>query len=266
MLNETATRPIAVLRQWPNRPRPQPAADYTCACCHVRDRCRLGTMSTVLAAKIESLVLHPNVIEAGTRLFTQQEKMQALYVVKAGALKSVFLSEDGSEQITGFWLPGDFLGLDALQFQRHQTTAIALERTAVCKIPYRGLEELAAAEPGLHKELFGALCEVMARTQRHRWLLGKRSSVRLATFLSELAERSSSSYRAVSSVMLSMSRHDIANYLGMAPETISRILSRWARQEIVAIAGRGISIRAPERLADVACGLCFPDAPEPTVQ
>ena len=203
--------------------------------------------------RLDRIVKRRRPIARKERLFSAGSELKTLYVARAGSFKTVALSEDGQQQVIGFHLPGELMGLDALGSGHHRCDAEALEPAAVCEVPLGDLERVAAAVPGLQHQLLSVIGGSMSRDQDHMQMLGRRqASERILLFLHGLVER----YRALGHpddlLVLSMSREDIASYLGLVIETVSRSFSRLQDDGVIAVHGRQVRVLDAARFAALA--------------
>ncbi len=179
-------------------------------------------------AKLDTVLKRRHSLQKGDYLYRLGEPFTAIYAVRAGSFKSYTLLDDGTDQITGFQLAGDLLGLGAISTKKHTNAARALETASVCEIPFDRIESLAGEIPGLHYHLMSLMSDEIQHDQCKLVLLAKMSAeARLATFLLNISERLTSRGYSACEFNLSMSRNDIANLLGMAVETISRLFSQF---------------------------------------
>lgn len=188
-------------------------------------------------------------INKNRHLYRNGDPFTSFYAVKSGTLKTVFTSVDGEEQIVGFHLPGELVGLDGLNTQRHTCDCVALERTSVCELPALRIEELSRQYSSVHREMHSIIGKTISEEQSMLLLLARRTAEeRLASFIFSLSQRSL--MRGVSSAQfdLPMSMRDIANYLGLAPETLSRLVKKFDEQGIAAIDRRRINIQSQDKL------------------
>ena len=182
---------------------------------------------------------------------------QALYAVHSGCVKSCTPTPDGHEQILGFHLPGELVGLDALEHDNHMCAAVAMETVHVCELPLAQLEEMCHRLPGLPHRILRLIGREVAAKHAMLLLLAKRSAeARLATFLLNLASRFSQRGFSGKEFNLSMPRDDIANYLGLARETVSRLLTRFQGDGLLSVHRRRVHIRDTDRLQALA-GLIY---------
>ena len=175
------------------------------------------------------------------------------YLVREGALKTVTLARDGEEQVLAFHLPGEMVGLDAMATGRHRCDAVALGETEVCELSFPALQARAAQRPVLQAQLYRAIGLGVNRDQEHvEMLIRRQASDRIALFLHGIAERTRPIGEAATQLTLPMSREDIARFLGLALETVSRGFTRLQDDGVIGVAGRHIDIRAPRELQRLA--------------
>jgi CRP/FNR family transcriptional regulator len=183
------------------------------------------------------------------RLFGAGDERGGIFLVREGALKTVSFAPDGEEQILAFHLPGELLGLDAFETGRHRCDAVALGPATVCELPFEALMARAVQKPSLHAQLCRAIGQSAGRDQQHVELLIRRqASERIALFLHGLLERTRPLGESLAELTLPMSREDIARYLGLALETVSRGFTRLHSDGVIRVMGRHIEIRDPEGL------------------
>jgi len=221
--------------------RIQPAP--SCEGCSVRKLCLPVGLDPNELAQLLDLVGTRPVLRAGEYVYRVSDPFHSLYAVKSGSIKTYGLTSDGKEQITGFHLPGELLGLDAIGSKSHNCHAVALEDTEVCRLPYSELQDLAREMPRLQHELTCMLSREIQAENETLLMIGKMSAEqRLACFLHNLYLRSRQRGSALDTLRLPMSREDIGNYLGLTLETVSRRLGILQSQGIVSIDKRLIAI------------------------
>lgn len=210
---------------------------------------------------LEQLVRRNGPLRRGDSLFRANQRMHAIYAVRAGSFRTYYLAEDGREKVLGFYLPGELLGFDGFSNGRHRCTADALETASVCELPIEQLQELADRLPSLNHQLYRLMSQEIGRDQEMLLLLSdKNAQERLATFLLNLAQRLGSRGLSVGEFNLSMSRQNIANYLGLTLETISRTFSQFQQQRLLTVERRHIRIVDRKKLLTVAgpgAGIAF---------
>ncbi len=201
---------------------------------------------------LDSIIKRRQPLKRGEHLFQAGTSFQSIYAVRSGSLKSYSATEDGQEQVTGFHLPGELLGLDALHSGVHCCSAKALETTSLCEIPYNQLGALAEQMPGLQQQLLNIMSQELQHDQSLFRLLGRKSAEeRLAALLLSLSERYQRRGFVATEFHLSMSRNDIANYLGLAVETVSRVFGRFQEEGLLSVQRKHIRILDMARLQGI---------------
>ena len=230
----------------------------SCAHCSLQQLCLPAGIGSGDLERLDEIVRRRRPVERGDRLFRTGDPMHAVYVARDGAFKTVSVSEDGEEQILGFHLAGELIGLDALGNGKHRCEAIALTTANVCEVPFSDLTHVAAQLPSLQQQLLRVIGHSMNRDSDHREILVRRqANERIALFLHGLSERYRHIGSAHHSFKLPMSREDIARFLGLALETVSRGFTRLQEDQVIAVHGRLVEILSPDQLEHMA------HAPEP---
>lgn len=224
----------------------------TQVCGQCAQPCMLGTLS--MGMRLESRdfpELRERVLSRGEYLFHASGSFESLYAVRSGSLKVTMLTEDGREQITGFFLPGDLVGLDSVGLRQHASSAAALEDTIVCELPFALLERHGQSVPRIQAALFRMLSGQIRRERSTLLLLGcLRAEERLAQFLIDLAQRRPQG--CGSAIGIPMTREEIGSYLGLKLETVSRTLSKLHKDGIIEVVKRGVRIQRFDRLCALA--------------
>jgi CRP/FNR family transcriptional regulator len=198
--------------------------------------------------RFEKIVSQRRPLQRGDSLYRVGDRFHSLFAVRSGALKTIMITPDGDEQIIGFHMPGELLGFDGLS-DYYNCNAVALERTSVCDLPLNRVEELSRVIAGLHRQLCSIMGRELNTDQAMLLLLAKLSADdRLAAFLLSLSKRFAQRGFSESRFILAMSRHDIANYLGLAPETVSRVFARFQQDGLLSVNRREIEIHDMDTL------------------
>lgn len=214
-----------------------------CARCSLQQLCLPAGINVEELQRLEAIVRRRRPVERGERLFRAGDRLGAVYVARDGAFKTVSVHEDGDEQVVGFHLPGDLMGLDALGTGAHRCEAIALTTANVCEVPFEDLGGIAAQVPGLQHQLMRVIGQSVDRDQDHMDMLAKRqASERIALFLHGLGERYRHIGQSATQFKLPMSREDIARFLGLALETVSRGFTRLQEDDVIAVVGRRVEV------------------------
>lgn len=215
-----------------------------CAVCSLHERCLPTGSDDSSAEQFDRIVARRRRVHRGDALYRVGDRFSSLYAIRVGHFKTSQLSSSGVQQITGFQMAGELLGLDAIAGNRHQCDATALEDSEVCEVPFSRLEELCARQPALLHHFHRMMSHEIARDQRSILLLGNmRSDQRLAAFLVSLSVRYLSRGYSSTSFQLRMSREEIGNALGLSNESISRVLSEFKKQGWVEINHRHVELR-----------------------
>jgi len=200
--------------------------------------------------RLDAIVKRNRPLQRGDHLFRSGEPFRHLFVVKTGAVKTFTQTNDGEEQVVGFHLPGEVLGLDAIQDGHHGCSARALETTAICELPFDRLEDLSANIPSLQHQMFRLLSKEISHEAEMMTLLGRSTAEeRVASFLLSLSERFRRRGFSATDFFLSMSRQEIGSYLGLALETVSRLFTRFQDDKILKVERKHVQILDLERLS-----------------
>ena len=240
----------------PSEPSPDKVA---CQDCSLYQLCLPVGIDQAELRELDRIIKRRRPIQRGEHLFANCDAFHSIYAVRSGSLKTYSLTADGREQVTGFFLPGEIVGLDAIGGGQHSCAARALETTSVCEIPFTELETLGERLPSLPKQMLRIMSKEMHHDQLLLMLLGKRSAdERLAAFLISLSQRFGQRGYSSSEYNLSMARNDIGNYLGLAVETVSRLFTRFQQQGLIEVQNKYIRLQNMEQLQEItglgACG------------
>lgn len=205
--------------------------------------------------RLDQLIQQRRKIGKGGHLYRMNDPFVNLYAVRLGHFKTFQVNAGGEQQVTGFQMAGELLGMDAISTEAHQCDAVALEDSEVCEIPFLRLEELFAKVPSLLRHFHRIMSQEITREQSAMLLLGNmRADCRLAAFLVNLSSRYASRGYSSSCFQLRMSREEIGNYLGLTIESISRLLSKFKKQGLVRVDNREIELLDMTNLRLLATG------------
>lgn len=231
--------------------------EVKCQSCSISRLCLPVMLAKTDIEQLDAIVQRSRPLRKGEHLFSGGDDFESVFAIRSGSLKSYTISEDGIEQVTGFHLPGEIVGLDAINGGRHPSFAKALETAAVCAIPFEKLEPLARQMPGLQQQLFKVMSQEIHEDQELMMLLNKKSAdERLAAFLINLSQRFGRRGLSSAQFRLTMTRSDIGNYLGLAVETVSRLLTKFQQSDYILVKDKEIIIKEPTALGNLAGTKC----------
>lgn len=197
-------------------------------------------------AKLHCLVEHVGPFRRGEYIFRTGYPFRSIFAVRTGAVKTSAIDADGREQVLGFYLPGEVIGLNGIYSDQFPCNAIVLDTTYFCRFSFPAMRTLAAAMPAVQQHLFRLLSRELGAATL---LAGDHSAdARVAAFLTNVGDRYAAAGLSGTRFPLSMSRSDIANYLRLAAETVSRVLGRLRSRGLIAIEGRVLQVRDPAGL------------------
>ncbi len=206
---------------------------------------------------LEKIIQRKQVLKKGEYLFQAGDKFDSIHAIRSGSIKSYTISPDGTEQLTGFHLPGEMVGLNAVSTEYYPSFAKSLETSLVCSIPFERLESLARDLPALQKQLFRVMSGEIRDEQELMMLLSKKNAdERFAAFVMNLSARYRRRGLSDSEFFLSMTRNDMANYLGLAVETVSRLITRLSKKGLIEIKDKYLSIVDMTELSQLAGTSC----------
>ena len=211
-----------------------------CSACAFSEACLSVGYGKRELSQLHCLVEHVGPVRAGSYAFRMGDPFRAIYAVRSGMVKTCVIDAEGREQVLGFHLPGEVVGLNGIYPDRLPCDAIALESTQLCRFSFPAMSALAARLPALQQHLFRLLSKELGTTAQ--LAAGHSSDERVASFLLDLGDRYAARGFPGSLFRLSMPRGDIANYLRLAPETVSRVLGRLRSQGVIEIDGRMVEL------------------------
>ena len=219
------------------------AMKIACSSCSLRELCLPVGLSPQDIERVDELVGARRSLKRGEVLFHAGDRFEALYAVRTGFFKTRISSEDGRDQVTGFQMAGELLGLDGISEDRHSCDAVALEDSQVCQIPYSRLEELSLQVTDLQRQFHRVMSREIVRDQGVMLLLGgMRAEARLAAFVLNLTQRLQARGFSGTSLVLRMTREEIGSYLGLKLETVSRAFSRFQEDGLLEVKQRDIRV------------------------
>ena len=219
------------------------AIKVACSNCNLRELCMPVDLDDSDMDKIDTLVATRRKIKRGDALFSNGDRFDALYAIRTGFFKTRITTEDGRDQVTGFQMAGEIIGLDGIVGDRHSCDAVALEDAEVCVMPFDRIEELSREVNALQRHVHKIMSREIVREHGVMLLLGSmRAEERLAAFLLNLVQRLHARGFSQSELVLRMTREEIGSYLGLKLETVSRTFSKFADDGIVEVRQRNVRI------------------------
>ncbi|MEN9864933.1 MAG: Transcriptional activator protein anr [Pseudomonadota bacterium] len=227
----------------------------SCGVCSMRQLCLPMGLDEGDMQRLDQLIERRRKVSKGSHLYRMNDPFVNLYAVRLGHFKTYQVNSGGEQQVTGFQMAGELLGMDAISSEFHQCDAVALEDSEVCEIPFLRLEELFGKVPSLLRHFHRIMSQEITREQSAMLLLGNmRADCRLAAFLVNLSTRYSTRGYSTTCFQLRMSREEIGNYLGLTIESISRLLSKFKKQGWIRVDNREIELLDLNNLRLLATG------------
>jgi len=219
------------------------ALKVACSNCNLRELCMPMGLKAEELKKIDAVVATRRKVKRGARLYTNGEKFTSLYAIRTGFFKTCITTEDGRNQVTGFQMAGEIIGLDGIVREYHTCDAVALEDAEVCVMPFEQIEELSREVVALQRHVHKIMSREIVREHGVMLLLGcMRAEERLAAFLLNLVQRLHARGFSQSELLLRMTREEIGSYLGLKLETVSRTFSKFVEDGIVEVKQRHVRI------------------------
>jgi CRP/FNR family transcriptional regulator len=229
--------------------------DYQVSC----GNCRLSAICLPLALEgddieqLDNIIQRSKPIQKNQHLYREGDNFQSVFAVRSGTLKAYKTTDDGREQVTGFYFPGEILGMDGISNNTHASSAKSLETAAVCEIPFTSLEKLSTLMPNLQRHFFQLMSREITEDQQLITLLSKNSAdERVASLMLSISTRNARRKLSATQFRLPMSRVDIGNYLGLTVETVSRVFSRMQKLELLRVDNKEIEILDAAGLQEMA--------------
>jgi len=221
--------------------------------------CRLASICLPISLELDDIDRLDEIIQRGRpihkadHIYYAGAEFTSVYAVRSGAVKTIKITGDGEEQVTGFYLPGEIVGMDGLATNHYSNSAIALETSAICDIPFSRLEELSAQLPSLQRRFFQLMSKEITQEQQLVTLLSKNSAEqRIASLLLSISSRNHCRGLSAVDFFLPMSRSDIGNYLGLTIETVSRVFSRLNKLAIIRLDKKHIVVNDIDELKSMS--------------
>lgn len=228
-----------------------------CQDCSLNEICLPVGVDKGEIEQLDAIINRKTPVQRSQHLFHIGDKFRAVYAIRSGSLKTYTTTEDGQEQITGFHLPGELVGLDAIADNCHPVAAKALETTSVCEIPFDRLDELSSKLPGIRRQLLRIMSREIRDDEENMLLLGQKTAEqRLAALLISLSSRYQARGFSPYEFNITMSRGDIGNFLGLALETVSRLFGRFQDEGLIRVNRKHVEILDRDALCRLAGASC----------
>jgi CRP/FNR family transcriptional regulator, anaerobic regulatory protein len=220
-----------------------------CSSCNLRELCLPMGLSSCEMEKLDNVISTRRRIKRGASLFNTGDRFTSLYAVRSGFFKTCVTTADGRDQVTGFQMTGEIIGMDGIVSDHHSCDAIALEDAEVCVLPFDKLEQLSREFSTLQHHVHKIMSREIVRDHGVMLLLGSmRAEERLAAFLLNLVQRLHARGFSQSELILRMTREEIGSYLGMKLETVSRTFSKFVEEGIIEVKQRYVHIKDTQGL------------------
>ncbi len=227
----------------------------SCSDCNLKGLCLPIALDIGDIERVDKIIQRSRPLQSGDHLYRTGDPFRSIYAVRSGSIKTYLVDENGIEQVTGFFLPGEVLGFDGVANHKHACNVVALETSSVCEIPFEKLEELSLQIHTLQHHMFQLMGQQIESDHQMMLTLSKKNAEgRIATLLLSLSKRYARRNLSPNAMRLPMSRMDMGNFLGLTIETVSRTLSRLHKEDVISVDGREIVLKNHERL-DELCHL-----------
>ena len=226
-----------------------------CSTCSLRELCLPVGLRPDEFEQLDTVIKQSHRLKKGEFLFRSGESFHSLYAIRTGFFKTTVASQDGRDQVTGFFMSGELIGMDGIYTHSHSCDAVALEDSEVCELPFGHMEALSKEIPSIQTHFFRLMSREIVRDQGVMLLLGNmRAEERIAAFLLNLSQRLHHRGFAANDFILRMSREEIGSYLGLKLETVSRTLSRFHQEGLIVVEHKHIRLLKPELLNQMVSG------------
>jgi len=226
-----------------------------CSTCSLRELCLPVGLRPDEFEQLDTVIKQSHRLKKGGFLFRSGESFHSLYAIRTGFFKTTVASQDGRDQVTGFFMSGELIGMDGICTHSHSCDAVALEDSEVCELPFGHMEALSKEIPSIQTHFFRLMSREIVRDQGVMLLLGNmRAEERIAAFLLNLSQRLHHRGFAANDFILRMSREEIGSYLGLKLETVSRTLSRFHQEGLIVVEHKHIRLLKPELLNQMVSG------------
>lgn len=227
-----------------------------CTSCSMNKMCLPTGLDESDTSRLDKIIVRRRRVDRGENLFAMEAPFRSLYAIRFGHFKTFRINPNGAQQVVGFHMAGEVLGLDGIGTERHHSCAVALEDSEICEIPFAKLDELFTQVPPLQRHFHRLMSQEITRDQTAMMFLGgMRAEQRFAIFLLNLSRRYAARGYSAASFQLRMSREDIGNYLGLTIESVSRLLLRFRQKGWLRVDLRDVELLDRASLEAVASGM-----------
>lgn len=223
----------------------------TCSNCSLSALCIPRGLVQEDINRLSQFVRRKRILHRGDSLYREGDSFHGLLAIKAGTAKLISHDKQGNEHLLGVLLPGELLGFDALSTDTHNCSAVALETLSYCELPAGQLDMLCQKVPNLLRELFRHVGQRLDNEKSQLILHRRPAEERVAAFLVDLSERYRSRGFPASDFRLSLTRQEIGDFLGLALETVSRLLKQFQKEGLIRVQHKNIHIADLDRLKAV---------------
>ena len=215
----------------------------SCASCRLNELCLPIALNKTEIHQLDEIVERNRPLKKGDHLYRQRDEFRSVFAVRSGSFKSYILSDNGQGRVTGFYLPGEIIGMDGIASKHYANSTQALEHASICEIPFTQLEKLSHQLPNLQHHFFAIMGNEIAKDQQvHTLLSSYTAEERTISFLIGLSSRYARVSLSPIRFLLPMTRSDIGEYLGLTVETVSRIFTSLQKQGLIGVNNREIDI------------------------
>ncbi len=216
----------------------------SCSNCRLSDLCLPIALNKAEIVQLDDIIERNRPLRKGEHLYRQGDPFRSVYAVRSGSFKSYILGTDGQSRVTGFYMPGEIMGMDGIGNRQHGTSIIALEHSSICEIPFSQLEKLSQQLHNLQSRFFAIMGNEIVKDQHiHTLLSSYTAEKKLASFLLSLSARYARCQLSPDRFLLHMTRSDIGEYLGLTLETVSRVFSLLQKKDILNVDTKEITIK-----------------------
>jgi len=215
----------------------------SCSSCRLNDLCLPIALEKSEVSQLDEIIQRNRPYKKGDHLYRQGDAFTSVFAVRSGSFKSYVVGANGQGRVTGFYLPGEIIGMDGIASERHTNSTTALEHASICEIPFGQLEHLSHQLPNLQHHFLAIMANELAKDQQiHTLLSSYTAEERTASFLLSLSGRYAKASYSSTKFLLPMTRSDIGEYLGLTVETISRIFTALQKKGLITVRNREIEI------------------------